>query len=436
MDRKRIVFLAILAGALAGCQPALEVPTFTPVPVEAQPTFAVEATATSGAATAGLRVVFLRNEEGEFRRDDVWLWEEGGSVLRLSKSGWVTKVAISDDGQRVAYVRSDDYSWSELWVVDSDGMNERRLVSNDEMNTYSTVPDGVAVVPHQIEWVSGTHMLVYNTHTLFMGPGIHLNDDLYLVNVDTLSKQVLLAPGTGGEFVFSPDGSQIALVTPSSISLVDADGANRRDNVLTYGRIGLGEDLYYPQPVWSVDSQTLGVPIPSTGPFDDKLGPTALWVIPESGAPPTQLGSVEGVCLDAVTFSPDLNRIAYQRPVKGTSGKMWELHLANADGSEDIVYDTAAWVEFRGWAPDGDRFVYMVEDRAAKLGQIGGDPVLLDGVTLDNALPFPVTWVSSDRFLYHGRTAGFELHLAGPDFPDVKVGEMGDVHVPYFDFID
>jgi Tol biopolymer transport system component len=434
-----------LAVALAGCFSASSSPTPAPTPVPvaadptivAQPTVAADPTSTLPAEPTGLRVVFP-SDEGVPGNDSVWLWEEGGVARQLSTMGGVIRsVSLSDDGQVVAYVREVEWNAEyELWAVNSDGSDERLLVGAAELNALPTAPDVAAVEPHQLAWVPGTHTLAYNTHGLFNAPGVHVNGDLHLVDVDTLARTVLFTreqadegvyPPDGSEIVYAPDGSQIALVTPSSISLINADGSNRRGDVLTYTKVGLGESAYYPEPVWSPDSRRLAVAIPSTGPYDGPPGPTALWELPADGSLPTQLGSViTPGALQSPVFSPDLSKIAY------LSASMNELHISNADGSGDVAYDTAE--SFAGWAPDGERFVYV--SGGAKLGQLGGDPEALADVEIQDPFSTPVMWVDAERFLYLSPAdTGWAVQIVSPGSPATRTGVIEfTVFIPTFDF--
>jgi hypothetical protein len=373
----------------------------------------------------GLRVVFIRDA-------DLWLWDGGGEAVQLSTQGGVGRMAISEDGQVVAYTRSENFFFRhfEMWMVNADGTDERIVVDSEAFNAMLTDPTGAAVGPSQMVWIPGTHTLAYNTQTLFNGPGVLINGDLRLLHADTGQATLLLQPGQDGRFYYSPDGTQIALVTSSAISLLDADGTNRRDDLITYREIGLGEDFFYPEPVWSPDSQRIVVAIPSSGPYDPASGPSAVWEIPVDSAPPVLIGSIEDASTFVeLTFSPDVMRLAF------VSGR---LDIANADGSDDTIYDDSSSVLFLGWSPDGQHFLYQVGEATTRLGQVGAPPIDLPGIAIESSAPYPVRWVDADRFLYLSRSeAGWELRLGNPGGASVLVGAVGDEFpLAYFDFAD
>jgi hypothetical protein len=315
-------------------------PAFTPMAVEAF------------TAPDGLRVALIK--EG-----DVWLWAaEAKTWVRLTTgAGADGDVRITDDGVMLAFTRGD-----ELWAVNSDGSSQRLLVSVDDLVAMD--PPEAVVRLHGYEWVPGTHVLAYNTH-LQMAIGLVLNDDLHLVDADTLEHTELLPPGQGGEFYYSPDGSQIAIVTRGDISLVDADGGNRRDAVLTYTPVATySEVAYYAQPVWAPNSRALRVAIP---PADPRAAPgqhTTIWHIPSDGSPAGLVTSIDVAPIlgpHAVLLSPDLNFVAYAQLRQPESGSaedaQWLLQVQRLDNGDWIAFPHPSI--FHAWAPDSRHFAFQ-----------------------------------------------------------------------------
>jgi hypothetical protein len=147
----------------------------------------------------------------------------------------------------------------DLWVINSDGTDERLLVSAEDLDTMA--PGDARAAPHQFEWVPGRNQLAFNTH-LQMAFGSALNNDLHRVDASTGEWSTLLPAGEGGGFYYSPDGSQIAVVTGGEIDLVDAEG-RQRERVLTYTPVNTGSEYqFYARPVWASDGHALRVAIP------------------------------------------------------------------------------------------------------------------------------------------------------------------------------
>jgi hypothetical protein len=375
-----------------GLQPTPEAPATDP------------AAPTPSAGSGVLRVAFTKDA-------DLWLWDEGGEARQVSTVGDVYTFNLSDDGQLVAFIRAPNFQDYEIWAVNADGSNERLLVGASDLALLKTNTDSEGVGVGLLEWIPGTHTIAYNTFESFMGPGAEHHNDLRLIDADANTKSVLLESGQSGEtFTYSPDGTQIALTTPTAISMINADGSNRRDNLVTYTGIGMGEALYQPSPVWAADSSKIRVVIPSTGPYDPAVGPTAIWDITVAGSA-VQIASIENAEMEP-TLSPDLSRIAFMRPYGEQIDNTRELHIANADGSNDVVYISGGFLTFYNWARDGQRFVYNIDQGATQLGQVGADPVPLSTEGLQG-LPI---WVDGTRFLI--------LHRNG-DQEELRLGTAG-----------
>ncbi|MFN8459733.1 MAG: hypothetical protein U0401_34645 [Anaerolineae bacterium] len=193
-----------------------------------------------------LYIAFIRNGK-------IGIWHNG--IIQLldnvhaADASWGA-VALADDGKVVAFV-----SEGELWAINSDNSKERLLVSAAHFKSMPPVDPGVRL--SQFGWIPNTHKLLFNT-TLNTGYGITNTDDLYLVDADTQQWVNLFPPYSGGGyFYFSPDGQKVALVTPSQIRLIDADGKNGR-TLLDFVSVSTASEFWhYPPPVWSPDSNSL-----------------------------------------------------------------------------------------------------------------------------------------------------------------------------------
>jgi hypothetical protein len=414
--------------------PALEI-TPTPTPADFDPWLpeVVSTPALVGEypAPAGLFVAYVQDGQ-------IWLWKSGqaGAVPLTSLGDDYHDLRFSDDGEILAFRRGDD-----LWVVGSDGNNQHLLVGAEDFVALG--PAGQETVLHRFEWIPGTHRLAYNTRQR-MPMGLALTHDLYLVDADTQEQVPLLPPGQGGEFYFSPDGRQIALVTPGKISLVDADGGNLRDGVLIHTPVvTYSEAQYYAQPVWALDSSALTVAIPPADPTARQMQLVSIWHIPTGGEPARLETSIETVPLlghDAIKFSPDLEFVSYaQMKEEGAGpeyqGEIWlELRrLAN----QDVQAYPDVYGQY-GWAPDSRRLAFEAGRQAPQLriGQWSGPTVAgsVDaGVSVSD-----LRWVDAERYLlltWHGTQEGSE-----GDSWNLVLGDVGgsstilastEDHIPY-----
>ena len=404
-------------------------------------------------ASTELRVAFVKVTENGY---NAWLWVEGqGEATPLTNAGGVGDVKISGDGEIVAFTRGDG-----LWMVRSDGTGERQLVGADEFAALEPreLPDGpeLPVALNRFDWIPGTHILAFNTR-LRLEIGLVLNDDLHLVDADTLERTALFPPGEGGEFTTSPDGRLVAIVTRGSISLANSDGSNRRE-VFTYTPVAThSEAPYYAQPVWVAGSSVLRVAIPPADPFVEPPPPTSIWDIPTDGTPARLIGNVAIAPLAQPAFSPDLNYVAHQylepsEPgLSVTSLRITDLKFARAgtyypeagtgtpitlESGETVTYPMAGQVY--GWSPDPRYFAFLAHPgpglAQAQIGQIGGDAVPAYG---DAATVIDVRWVEGGRYLCLARDAirGWVIFLGEIGGPVTPVAQVpGADHPPAYDF--
>ncbi len=285
---------------------------------------------------------------------------------------------------------------------------------------------------HRYEWIPGGHQIALNTNTVEYG--LFINDDLHVVDADSSTVRTLLPPGRGGEFHVSPDGQLVAIVTsgdydqrPGGISLVSLNGDARLSDLVSYPSIlTYSEYAYYPEPRWSPDSSFLRVAIPSP----ETLAPDArstLWEIQADGSSVRELVTVENEPLfGGVSFSPDLQRIAYLRGER--ENNRFELHIARADGSADILYQVGN-VAFISWAPDAQQFVF--NSAGLMLGHINREPVEV----AEAANPGEVRWIDSARYLFVNFVPdeGVELRLGPTGGESQRLFVFGE-GFPVYDF--
>ncbi|MBS1248584.1 MAG: hypothetical protein MAG431_00136 [Chloroflexi bacterium] len=400
-------------------QPALEVspesptatdtpePTLTPSPV--------------------LKVAYLSG-------GNVWLWTEGAGAVQLTHAGQATNLSISDDGFVVAFVREVAYADYELWAVNTDGSDERRLLSVADFDAMPQRDGSIGVAPFQLGWVPGTHTLAFNTRPLYEGPGLFSDNNLHLVDVDGLTHTLLLPNGQGGMFYYSPNGAQIAIITPTDITLVNAGGGNRREMV-TYPNIyTYSEYAYYPEPHWLPGSRALLVAIPPEDPLGDPGAPTALWRLPAGGSPAVLIRNVVTApfFISPAAFSPDGRQVAYLTQVGDETSDRRDLNIMAMDGSSTSVYASGTlW--FSSWSPDSLNFAYAMDSPTSmKLGQVGAGSRPLTDTGFANNL----RWVSADDILFEAGGAGsWEIRRGVPGGSSVQIAYLGD-EFPVFDFTE
>jgi hypothetical protein len=360
---------------------------------------------------AVLRIVYTNG-------GDVWLIEGSNPPFQLSSVGSVDQVLISSDGMKVVFTRRTTFDTpAEIRSINVDGSGEAVIMTPAQLDTIFPLGDFLHNDLANIAFVPGTHKLMFNTRAIPEGPGLIKHDNILLLDADTGVVTTLFPPGEGGDFSLSPDGSQLAIILPSSISLVNIDGTNLRPMLVEYTPVmTYSEFMYYAQPVWTADSSALGVAIPS----EDFLSPNisgTVWHLSSQGGSVVNVGTISGDFYFPQTFSTpllssDLLRVAFWRDTATTNIR--DLYLANPDGSAQTVYATGE-LQWLGWAPDSTHFIYSFGGPMnLQLGVVGGAPTAIGSCN-------DLRWIDDISFLCLSGSKGSWTLMKG---------EIGGVLVP------
>jgi hypothetical protein len=159
----------------------------------------------------------------------------------------------------------------------------------------------------------------------------------------------------------------------------------------------------------------LRVTIPPHDPLADPPQLTGLWLIPVDGTPATLLGNIDAMAFawPNNAFAPDLQHVIYVEQIEETNTYHRELHIANADATNDVIYDSDQSMEFTGWSPDSQHFIYAINRDAKKglyLGRINEQAVLLNP---DPETIADIQWIDGSRFAYLVNTGSqWELRIS------------------------
>ena len=192
-----------------------------------------------------------------------------GTPQVLASGNQPTGPRLSPDGTLIAFQVVTTEGISQLWVVSAAGGDARLLVGQDALPSG----DGTTInSPKSYAWLAGTHTLVFDTRYTPVGgpvgPGEYINSDLWTVNVDTNAVTQVLSAGAAGAFAVAPAGQTVAIARPTGLDLVNADGSNYRQNVITFPDIiTYSEYAYKPFIQWGADGTFFNVTIPSPDPM-------------------------------------------------------------------------------------------------------------------------------------------------------------------------
>jgi len=396
---RQIIFIYCFL-SLAACAPAQEptisattptVEAATSVPTVAQPN------------EKPVVVAFVQN-------GDIQLWNSNTNQSHtLIRAGDVTTVSMSDDGEVIAFLRRslvgwpDDPDWLEqhsLWAVDRNGKNPRELVSAEDLRQQFKAGERDSTAIAQISWIPNTHRLLYSgIKYIVQGEGTsHASPEgLYLVDTETLSSMVLVEAGNAVRVVPSPNGQQLALMSTMTLSFINADGTNSRQNILTYPAVGMPGSLL-PNGVWTQDSRAFVFTNSIASESPHILNYTILRV-PVDGSPIQSLATINESHSDSVSFSPDGKYAGFlQRDdflITALTPEAGPLALP--------YYGKEAFFANLHWSPDGAAYVIKDQDLlqlcadATQAAQVCGEPIHLGS---GDQIITSIHWVDSTHFLY------------------------------------
>jgi len=353
---------------------------------------------------------------------NIWLWDDAsGSVTQVTNSGQDSAPKISDDGLVIAFHRK-----GELWAVGPDGSQPRVLASSAAL--LALLPAGVeAVAPRQFDFAPRSHDVYLNVTSVSQEASVP-EYNLAKVNADVPTLDSLLNSSQGGgQFIFSPDGTKIALPRNDKINVVDLDGSNLR-TVFTFPRVLLHADAnYVPQIAWMAGSSAFTTVIPPEDGVNNPSDPTRFYYIPIEGddRQPAQLAQfVAAPAFQSQPYiSPDAAKVVYTRP----NGANLEVHVIDASTTDELYFQYPAnRIGLLGWAPDSTQIMYWIDDsRIAWIASPGTEPALLSDVNF----AVNINWVDTRRYFF---LAGTELRLRTLDQPGTLIdGRLSDF---IFDF--
>jgi hypothetical protein len=349
-------------------------------------------TATATTPPPHLRVAFISG-------GSPWMVEPPSAPFQLSAVTGVDSVDLSDDGMLVVYIRHDSYSQpAELRVVNSDGTNDRMLLTSAQVGGLEPLPSGASFVDlYQVKWIPGTHNLLVNTKAQFEGPGLARLDDLFQVNADTGALSTVLTAGNAGEVWPSPDGTKMVISRATYLSLANIDGTGLVPSIITFTAIiTYSEYQYYPEPVWAADSSTFGVIIASEDPLAAATT-GAIWLVNGSTGSATLTSTLNGnFFFPRGVLSPTLDHVGYV--VASGSPPVTDSYVSILDGSSGLHLGSGT-TGVDSFAPDGQYFAYYVGSPTAKyIGSLGGGTILVPGGAMR------VKWFNNTHFVYSSGT--------------------------------
>lgn len=297
--------------------------------------------------TGHSRLLYLLEQEGHTE-----LWQidpAGGQPRRLTyEAQGVREFAASPDGRAIAYAAPRPDGGADLWIIDAEGHNRRRLADcgQDDCGGLAWSPDAT--------WLAFERRPLSRPAAGGIGP-MFAAPRLFLVDLAAGAVRPLFDDEAqlGASPRWSPDGQRLAFIDPNL-------GA-----VAVYDR-GSGQLTYIPSQLaqlgdWSPDGRTLVFtqllvpPHPEGEAEDEESGAVAFSHLFRSaldGAPPTDLSGETDTEDASPLWSPDGAWIAFGRRQAQRGQQLW---LVRPDGSQAHALTNDLNVNHGGfaWSPDG-----------------------------------------------------------------------------------
>ena len=402
---KFVLIITILSATGCGAEPPL-----SPSPGPDIAPTAMPSASTTLSTEESIVVAFVKD-------GNIQLWDSTTNQSEtFVRSGDVVSVWISDDGQAIAFTRRqwvgdilDGYEQLSLWAINRDGGNPRQLVPAADLRQRLSPSERESTNFFQVGWVPQTHQLIFSgTKYIFQAEGLShaIPLGVYLVNADAGAITVLAEAPEDLRFMPSPDGQQIALLSPDSLSFINADGSNRRSDVLTYPQIGRPGPLF-PTGVWTGDSSAFVI----TGSleYDPAYNINfTFWRVPANGSSPETLATVTKSDPSSVTFSPDGRHASYLQVTDSRPPEVagWSIMPFNVEAGPLAIpyYGKEAFMANLHWSPAGNAYVidgldlFQLCPDAKEDSQRCGQPVHLK----NEGIITSIQWVDGERFFVAG----------------------------------
>jgi TolB protein len=311
----------------------------------------------------GLKVVLVVYDLVQNRAVLKKSYESSKSIIRAlshSISNDIFRVVTGREGvfrTRIAYIK-EVAGKKELHLMDWDGYNPRRIISNRLTSSLNWSHDGRYIVYSSMmgkKWVINILDLIkYEKRLLFSSKGLNLvgnitednrvvyssskggSPEIYTMHTDNKRKRKLTRSyGIDVSPVFSPDGSEIAFVsdrgrTPQ-IYIMDSKGKKKRR--ITF------EGNYNTSPAWSPDGKQIAF-------VGRRYGKNQIFVIESDGTNMRQL-TLSGNN-EEPTFSPDGIFIAFDSDRDGERG----IYVMRINGeAQRRITPRGATVRTPRWSP-------------------------------------------------------------------------------------
>lgn len=254
--------------------------------------------------------------------------DRGRPEMQLTFSGVDSGVAISPDGEWIAYRRlvtfTEDHYESELRIMDKNGAVQRVLLSVEDLDSIYPLDLNLehgGLHPIRLAFIPGTAKLIFSTLTWAMrAPSFF---DLHVVDINTGQFQTLLGMSEAVTVTLSPDNEHIAVASGTGVHIINVNSLTIRANIIPHGFFRDGPPwVTFVYPEWAADSSFFVIAVESEQ-LDggDWAYGNQIWKIHTGGSPPELLSTITTIYIQApynwplnAKLSLDNNRMYYACP--------------------------------------------------------------------------------------------------------------------------
>jgi Tol biopolymer transport system component len=362
----------------------------------------------------GLRATYVMD-------GNLYVQDSGGQPVQLTRAGLDRTPVFSDDGQKIVFYRGPADEKNQVYTIDADGANERKLVTLERLAALEPSYDEFTEL-YSMEFVPGTHKLLFNTHQLSsLTPKqfpLYIpskNRDLLVVDTDTGEIERLRPAGETSYVKISPDGERLWVLSGDYLEVISLDG-NSLHRLTKYLPVStdpqtdptVPADAFITMPdlYWTQDSSKLSLVLPARKSNFGYGGPElrTVWQYSVNGGPGVEIRLDPAPVGDSFSISPDGNWIAYSYYLVDDDNETTDelgVYLGNLrDGTSQLVYapeqDRVTGLVYTpasiyGWSPDSAHFLFSGPHVPAYLGSLDGEVALFNQVSL---------WIDNKRYIY------------------------------------
>lgn len=340
----------------------------------------------------------------------LWTLDAESGARQLAQAPGANAPLVSPDRTWVVFrVEASDHV--ELWAARWGALGARMLLSDLTLPKDDLANDYSIRRLHSIRWIPGQHRLAVTTVATPVGPAALPKFELWSMDPGSGSLEYVLDVGQDTHVSYAPDGSRFVVLgygaengPEGTLTLYNADGTGRKALLSFPG--GANRRGYESQLSWLPDSRGLWAAIPDPGADPDQPsgGATLYRVMLDGGAEAASHIYTVYFPVEAadVSWSPNGSWLAYTRALsasepqaQGSAESQRELYVANANGSDAVLYAALGNGSFGFWSPDSEHFLYS-DGEQAFAGAPGQPPLLLGNAV---AVVAP-RWIAPGQVVY------------------------------------